>query len=95
MAYRQTIENIFGAFVNQGSLEEAANWMADLAREDPVLAAEISECLNSGITLGRRGSQAVVDAVNRSGYRATSPQEAGEYCAELLSLYEAVRRAVP
>ena len=92
MAQPQTLENIFGAFVNQSTLEEAAVWMADLSRSDEVFKREIGECLTNGINLGASGSSSVVAAVNRSGYQVSSPQEAKELCAELLLLFERALR---
>jgi hypothetical protein len=83
-----SLDQIFGAFVNQGTLEEAAYWMAGLAAKDAVLAAEIRRALEDGIARAKAGEAQVAASVNKSGYRASNVDEAGEYCAELLVLFE-------
>ena len=88
MPHRETLENIFAAYVNQGTLEAAARWMADNARADRNYAHEVAECLRDGSELAATGSMVVVQAVNRSGYQVSTPREAGECCTELLALFE-------
>jgi len=95
MPHPATLEDIFGAFVNQGTLEEAALWMAELAEEDPVFAKEIVTCLITGVEQGTIGDQSVVIAVNRSGYRVSSPIEAAQYCQKLLELFHGKISATP
>ena len=82
-----TLDQIFGAFVNQTTLEEAADWMADVSASDPNLFTQIQTCLNEGMRLGAEGDLKVVHAVHRSGYRVSTPNEAGDYCSELLTLF--------
>ena len=74
--------------MNQGTLEEAAAWMADLTRSYPELHSEFLSALRGGILAAQNGDASVVEAVNRSGYRVSTALEAGECCMELLSLYE-------
>ena len=81
--------------MNQGTLEDAAAWMARLALEQPQLRHEFEICLVSAIRDSQNGNQYVVDAVNRSGYRVSDNEEAGEYCVELLSLFKAAVRDQP
>ena len=85
-----TLNQIFGAFVNQGTLEDAARWMAALAAKDAVLAEEVRRALEDGISRANAGDVQVVTSVNKSGYRVSDANEAGAYCAELLSLFLAV-----
>ncbi|MBW4653918.1 MAG: hypothetical protein KME20_12895 [Kaiparowitsia implicata GSE-PSE-MK54-09C] len=95
MPYPATLEDIFGAFVNQGTLEEAALCMAEVAEEDPVFAKEIVTCLITGAEQGTGGDKSVVIAVNRSGYRVSSPIEAAQYCLKLLELFQGKINAAP
>lgn len=83
-----SLDQIFGAFVNQGTLEEAARWMVGLAADDAVLAAEIRRALQDGIARAKAGDTQVTASVNKSGYRASNVDEAGEYLAELLFLFD-------
>lgn len=87
MPQPQTLEDIFGAFVNQGTLEEAAVLMAELTRTYPDLRAEFVSCLSCGIRDAANGDSQIVDAVNNSGYRVSTPKDAGAYCSDLLSFY--------
>ena len=83
-----SLEQIFGAIVVQGTLEEAAREMASLVASYPELRAEYIEALRSAVQAGESGEAAVAVAVNRSGYQAASPQEAAEYCSELLKCFQ-------
>jgi hypothetical protein len=87
MATVTTLEQIFGAFVAQGTLEEAADMMAGLAESYPELRGEFAEVLRSGAAAARKGDTSIVDAVNFSGYRAIDSSDAAKYCEDLLTLY--------
>lgn len=83
----ETLDNIFASYVNQGTLEEAAAWMANLTRNHPELAEEFIAALQKGIAAASKGDPSVVKAVNAGGDRVTTAAEAGESCLELLSFY--------
>lgn len=89
-----TLDQIFGAFVSQSTLEEAAAWMAALSQTHSELHDEFLSALRSGCEEGGAGPAAVVHAVNQSGYRAGDVEEARRYCSELMTLYEARRAAL-
>lgn len=91
----ETLDNIFAAYVNQGTLEEAATWMANLTRSHPELAEEFISALQKGMVAASKGDPSVVKAINTSGYQVSTPKEAGEYCFELLSLYSRLLRKQP
>lgn len=84
-----SLEQLFGAFVNQGTLEEAAEMMARLAVQYPEMGAEFCGALNAGVEAAARNDESVVLAVNRSGYHVVTTYEAGQYCSELLQLFQA------
>lgn len=92
MPQPESLENIFGAIVNQETLEEAALWMAELARDDLHIAQEFEHCLKRGMAQASSGNSAVIEAINLSGYRINNTDEAASYCRELLLLY---RQALP
>jgi hypothetical protein len=83
----ETLDNIFAAYVNQNTLEQAAAWMADLTRNHPELAEEFITALQNGMAAASKGDRSVIKAVNASGYQVSTTQEAGEYCLKLLGLY--------
>jgi hypothetical protein len=84
-----SLERIFGAIVRQGTLEEAAEEMASLAASYSEMKAEFTGLLAAAINAAALGDSSVVKAVNRSGYQVASPEEAGQYCSELLALFSA------
>jgi hypothetical protein len=83
----ETLDNIFASYVNQGTLEEAATWMASLTRSHPELAEEFIAALQKGIASASKGDASIVKAVNASGYQVSTAAEAGEHCLKLLGLY--------
>ena len=86
-----SLEQLFCAFVNQGTLEEAAEMMVGLVESYPEMENEFIKVLQDGVNAASHAHEAVVSAVNKSGYRAATAQEAGEYCAELLRLFQEMR----
>jgi hypothetical protein len=83
----ETLDNIFASYVNQGTLEEAATWMANLTRNHPELAEEFIAALQQGMAAASKGDPAVIKAVNMGGAQVSTAKEAGERCLELLGLY--------
>lgn len=84
----ETLENIFGAYVNQETLEQAALWMAANAESDAGYRAEVLEALTAGHRRGQAGDSSVMQAVNRSGYQVQNADEAAELIFELRALFE-------
>lgn len=82
----ETLDNIFGAYVNQGTLEEAATWMANLTRSHPELAEEFIAALQKGIAAASKGDTSIIKAVNAGSHRVSTAAEAGEHCLKLLGL---------
>jgi len=87
-----TLDNIFASYVNQGTLEEAATWMAQLTRNHPELAADFIGALQNGISAAAKGDRSVIDAVNAAAHQVSTTKEAGERCLELLTLYSRLLR---
>jgi len=83
----ETLNNIFASYVNRGTLDEAATWMANLTRNHPELAAGFIAALQDGIAAAAKGDRAVVKAVNAGGHQVSTTEEAGKHCLELLTLY--------
>ncbi len=88
----ETLSNIFAAYVNQGPLEEAATWMADLTRNHPELAEEFIGALQKGIAAAAKGDASVIEAVNAGGDQVSTAAQAGERCVTLLGLYSRLLR---
>src|SRR3990172_11338769 len=88
----ETLDNIFASYVNQGPLEEAAAWMANLTRNHPELAEEFIAALQKGIVAASKGDAAVIKAVNAGGHQVATATEAGEHCLKLLGFYSKLLR---
>lgn len=86
MANPETLDNLFAAYVAQGTLEEAVDMMASLATSYPDLGKEYLSVLNAGIVAAKNGDATVIAAINKSGYLAKDCIEAASYCEELLRL---------
>ena len=87
MPKTESIENIFGAYVNQDTLEDAATWLASNAVADAAYCAEVHAALRDAEERGTAGDTSVVFAVNRSGYRVSNAAEAAELIRELRQLF--------
>jgi hypothetical protein len=88
----ETLDNIFASYVNQGTLEEAATWMANLTRNHPELAEEFIAALQKGIAAASKGDASVIKAVNAGDHRVSTSAEAGEHCLKLLGFYSKLLR---
>ena len=88
----ETLDNIFASYVNEGTLDEAAAWMASLTKSHPELAGDFISALQNGIAAASKGDRAVVKAVNAGGYQVSTTDEAGKRCLELLTLYSKLLR---
>jgi len=91
----ETLDNIFASYVNQGPLDEAATWMANLTRNHPELAADFIAALQNGIAAAAKGDRSVIVAVNAGGDLVSTTEEAGKHCLELLTLYSRLLRQRP
>ena len=82
-----TVENIFASYASQGTLEDAATWMAKLTRNHPELAGDFINALQAGIAAASKGDRSVIKAVNAGGQQVSTTEEASQRCLELLTLY--------
>ncbi len=84
---RSELEQIFGAYVRQGTLESAAGEMAENGRAHPELAASYATTLAAGIKAAKAGDITICEAVEKSGYRAPTADEAEALITDLRRLY--------
>lgn len=85
------LQQIFGAYVRQETLEVAAVEMADVSRAYPDLHDSFFKTLTTGIEAARAGDPDACAAVEKSGYFASSAADAESIIAELFRLYVAKR----
>jgi hypothetical protein len=87
MNWKQNLERLFSASVNQGTLEDAADLIAHVSARDVSYHAECMHALEQGIRAADAGDSVVVDIINTSRYRVDSASEAGEMLREFLQIY--------
>ncbi|RSV40857.1 hypothetical protein CA234_10595 [Sphingomonas sp. ABOLE] len=84
---REQLQQIFGAYVHQDTLDTAAAEMAGLGQAYPDLDEGFRGALRRSIEFARSGDAGVCIAIEKSGYRALNTAEAQLILAELLRLY--------
>jgi len=86
---RGELNQIFGAFVSQETLESAADEMAAISKDDRAQHVLFAEALTHGVEAARAGDHTICQTVEQSGYFARSVAEAEEILLDLQSLYPA------
>lgn len=86
--WKTPLAQLFAATVNQEPLEDAADLMVSVSAGDPSYHAECLATLKGGIQACDDGEMEVIFAVNKSGYKVSSLEEAKELLTEFLGAYE-------
>ena len=86
---RDQLEQIFGAYVCQETLESAATEMAQASRAYPELEALFLSALTAGTEAARAGDITVRQVFGGSGYSAPTLEEAEALITDLQRLYVA------
>lgn len=82
---QRLLGNIFGAYVNQGTLEEAAEHMASVATGNG--HREFVAALDWGVAQAERANWRVASCVEQSAYYARDSAEALRLVRQLRTLY--------
>jgi len=90
------LDQIFGAYVRQETLENAAREMAENAETYPELRATFDNAIADGLQRAEAGDIRSCQSVENSGYYAKTPNEAANLIRELQALFsnECARRGV-
>lgn len=92
--WKENLEQIFSASVNQQTLEEAAELMVSVSASDLTYHEECVHSLEEGIRAANRGETVVIDIINKSGYQVQSATDASELLSDFLRIYlTALRKA--
>lgn len=86
--WKESLAKLFAATVNQEPLEGAADLMVSVSARDASYHAECLATLDGGIQACERGEAEVLSAINKSGYKVATLDEARELLEEFLEIYE-------
>lgn len=86
--WKVSLAKLFAATVNQEPLENAADLMVSVSAGDASYHIECVATLDGGIQACDRGETEVLSAINRSGYKVATLDEAKELLVEFLEIYE-------
>jgi hypothetical protein len=86
--WKASLARLFAATVNQEPLEDAAVLMVSVSARDSSYHTECLATLRGGIHACDIGEMEVISAINKSGYKVASLEEARELLVEFLEIYE-------
>jgi hypothetical protein len=86
--WKASLATLFAATVNQEPLEDAADLMVSVSARDASYHAECLSTLEGGIHACDSSDTAVLSAINKSGYKVATLDEAKELLVEFLEIYE-------
>lgn len=86
--WKASLEKLFAATVNQEPLEDAVDLMISVSARDISYHTECLATLKGGIEACASGEAGVLSAINRSGYKVATLDEAKELLVEFLEIYE-------
>ncbi len=92
--WRQDLEQLFSATVNQQTLEEAADTMVLVSASDQSYHVECLNAIDQGIAAAECGDDLVIDSINKSGYQVNNSGAAVNLLRDLREIYiDAYERA--
>ena len=86
--WKVELGRLFGGAVNQDTLEEAVDIMVAVSAKYPSYHELYLMALKGGVRACDEGDPAVMEAINRSGYRAYDLDQARELMEDFLDIYE-------
>lgn len=86
--WKASLVTLFAATVNQEPLEDAADLMVSVSARDSSYHAECLATLKGGIQACDTGDTEVIFAINKSGYKVASLEEAKDLLMDFLEIYE-------
>lgn len=85
--WKDGLDQLFSASVNQDTLEEAARLMVSVSSLDRSYHDECLAVLNESINAARAGDIAVVGIINKSGYQVSSVPDAADLLEDFRRIY--------
>ncbi len=85
--WREDLQQLFAATVNQQTLEEAVDLMVSVSADDENYHFECLAAINQGINAASGGDQSVIIAINKSGYQVATTDAAAELLRDFRTIY--------
>jgi hypothetical protein len=88
MDWKETLTDIFAAYLNQDSLEVAADAMVFVSHDDPGQHQRFTEAFERGVELAQHDDPTILGIINQGGgYRVSSGEAALELIECLHGIY--------
>jgi hypothetical protein len=87
-SWKEELDQIFGAYVRQETLETAANDMANISDAYPEMHDQFVLTLARAVEAAHAGDVEICRSIESSGYYCSDTAEAEKICGELLTLYQ-------
>jgi len=91
--WRDALEQLFAATVNQDTLENAADLMVSVSAADKDYHEQCLFLLSKGKSLAEMGDRSIIGYVNKSGYRVQSVGDAYDLMVDFEKAYLKAYRA--
>jgi hypothetical protein len=85
--WKDGLEQLFSASVNQQTLEEAAELMVSVSSSDHDYHDECLTLFEEGIKAARAGDNVVIALINKSGYQVSSTVDAVKLLEDFQRIY--------
>lgn len=85
--WREDLEQLFAATVNQQTLEEAVDLMVSVSASDESYHFECLAAIDQGIGAADGGDRSVIDAINKSGYQIATVDAATDLLRNFRAIY--------
>lgn len=85
--WRDTLEQLFAATVNQQTLEEAADLMCTVSSVDEGYHLECLNAIDAGISAASDGDESIVGLINKSGYQVATTAGAVDLLSDFRAIY--------
>jgi|SRR5690554_4077154 len=87
VSWESDLSKIFASSVNQQSLEEAAELIVDVTRDDLEYHNVFINVINQGIRAVNNGDKRVISCINKSGYKVNSLKQALDLLLDFKEIY--------
>lgn len=87
MNWREMLTDIFAGYVNQQTLDDASDQMVFVSSDNLRFHTDFLNAIEKGLEAARSDDTVVCDIINKSGYRASTTQEACDLLLELRRIY--------
>ena len=88
MNWENGLGNIFGAYINQQTLEDGVEEMTDISADDISCHNDFLSYIENGINSCKENEQTSISLINKSGYQVRNLESALEILEDLMEAYK-------